>query len=153
MIAKTAPEPAVRVIVIEDNDDDRDLLLRQLQKSSLADHVKFLSDGKEALSFLSNLPTPPPFCELIAIFLDLKLPGMNGVDLLREIRKAPKVQNTPVIIMTSAINPKDLEKCQNLKVSAFIPKPITFHLFSKAIMCLPHFTVSRDGRLPMPRPE
>jgi len=73
---------------------------------------------------------------------------MGGVELLREIRRTPRVQNTPVIIMTSSLDPKDFEACQNLKVAAFIPKPITFDLFSKAITGLPHMPATMSGRLP-----
>jgi CheY-like chemotaxis protein len=121
--------PVVRVVVVEDNLDDRDLLIRQLRKSQIDNHVKFLTDGEEALDFLSHLPPPLPFTDLIAIFLDLKLPG---------IRTLPRVQNTPVIIMTSSLDPKDFEACQELKVAAFVPKPITFESFSKAITGLTH---------------
>ena len=73
---------------------------------------------------------------------------MNGVDLLREIRRTPRVQNTPVIIMTSSLDPKDFEACQKLKASAFIPKPITFDLFSKAITSLPRLAAAQSGSLP-----
>jgi CheY-like chemotaxis protein len=148
MITASTPQTIVRVVVIEDNEDDRDLLVRQLRKSRVDNNVKFLSDGKEALNFLANLPPPSPFCDLIAIFLDLKLPGINGVDLLREIRKTPRVQNIPVIIMTSSLDPKDFEACQDLKVSAFIPKPVTFDLFSKAITGVSHMPASLSGTLP-----
>lgn len=130
--------PVVRVVVVEDNLDDRDLLIRQLRKSKIDEHVKFLTDGKEALYFLSHLPPAMPFMDLIAIFLDLKLPGMSGVELLRAIRSLPRTQNIPVIIMTSSLDPKDFEACQELKVSAFVPKPITFDSFSKAITGLTH---------------
>lgn len=138
----------MRVVIVEDNEDDRDLLRRQLRKSRIDSHVKFLSDGKEALNFLSNLPDPKPFCDLIAIFLDLKLPRMSGVNLLSHIRKTPRVQNTPVIIMTSSLDPKDFEACQNLKVAAFIPKPITFESFSRAITSLPRMAAARSGLTP-----
>ena len=148
MIAASIPQTIVRVVVVEDNEDDRDLLIRQLRKSQIDNHVKFLSDGKEALNFLANLPPPSPFCDLIAIFLDLRLPGMNGIDLLRQIRKTPRVQNTAVIIMTSSLDPKDFEACQDLKVSAYIPKPVTFDLFSKAITGLSHMPASLSGKLP-----
>jgi CheY-like chemotaxis protein len=153
MITAPIPQTIVRVVVVEDNEDDRDLLVRQLRKSRIDNHVKFLSDGKEALNFLAKLPPPSPFCDLIAIFLDLRLPGMNGVDLLREIRKTPRMQNTAVIIMTSSLDPKDFEACQDLKVSAFIPKPVTFDLFSKAITGLSHMPAALSGMLPSYRLE
>jgi CheY-like chemotaxis protein len=143
-------QPVVRVVVVEDSENDRELLLRQLRKSRIDSHVKFLSNGLEALDFLSNLPPPAPFCDLIAIFLDLKLPGMNGIELLREIRRTPLTKEIPVIIMTSSLSPKDFEACQELKVSAYIPKPITFDLFSKAIAGLPHISTTKSGKLPRP---
>jgi CheY-like chemotaxis protein len=130
--------PPVRVVVVEDNEDDRDLLIRQLKKSQIDSHVKFFADGREALNFLSNLPPQMPFSDLIAIFLDLNLPGLSGVELLREIRRMPRVSRTPVVIMTSSLDPRDFEACQELKASAFVPKPITFDSFSKAITGLAH---------------
>lgn len=148
MTRESGAENIVRVVVVEDNENDRDLLLRQLRKSGIDAHVKFLSDGKEALNFLSHLPPPMPFCDLIAIFLDLKLPGMGGIPLLREIRKTPRVKYTPVIIMTASLDPKDFEACQDLKVSAYIPKPVTFELFSKAITGLTSMPASPSGNLP-----
>jgi len=130
--------PPVRVVVVEDNPNDRDLLTRQLRKSGIDSHVKFLTDGREALDFLSKLPPAQPFTDLIAIFLDLHLPGMSGVELLREIRRQPRVSTVPVIVMTSSLDPRDFEACQELKVAAFIPKPVTFESFSKAITGLTH---------------
>jgi CheY-like chemotaxis protein len=125
--------PPVRVVVVEDDEDDRLLLTRQLKKSQIDSHVKFFADGKEALAFLTTLPPALPFTDLIAIFLDLNLPGMGGVELLREIRRQPRVSHVPVIIMTGSLDPRDFEACQALKVAAFVPKPITFESFSKAI--------------------
>ncbi|PAW80148.1 MAG: hypothetical protein B9S32_02100 [Verrucomicrobia bacterium Tous-C9LFEB] len=137
-ISSSHPGPAISVVVVEDNEDDRDLLVRQLRRRNLADHVRFFSDGKEALKFLSELPPPAPFIDLTAIFLDLKLPGLNGIKLLREIRRMPRVQNIPVIIMTASLDPKDFEACLELKVAAFIPKPVTFDLFTAALTHLPY---------------
>jgi two-component system response regulator len=153
MIIRPVSQPIVRVVVVEDDENDRELLTRQLRKSKISEHVKFLTDGREALNFLSNLPPPAPFCDLIAIFLDLNLPGMSGIQLLGEIRKTPRVQNTPVIIMTGSLNPKDFEACQDLKVAAYIPKPITFDLFTKAITGLPRLAAGQSGKLSMPPSE
>jgi two-component system, response regulator len=131
-------QPAVRVVVIEDDENDRALLLRQLRKSKIDEHVKFLTDGKEALIFLSDLPPAQPFCNLIAIFLDLKLPSISGLDLLRQIKQIQGMQNVPIIIVTSSLDPKDFEECQRQNVAAFVPKPVTFESFSKAITGLTH---------------
>jgi len=130
--------PAVRVVVVEDDENDRELLTRQLKKAGIDSHVKFLADGAEALDFLAKLPPPQPYMNLLAIFLDLNLPGMPGIELLREIRRLPRIDQTPVIIMTGSLDPRDFEACRELKVAAFIPKPVTFDAFSKAITGLPH---------------
>jgi two-component system response regulator len=148
MISEFEPPEIFRVVIVEDNEDDRELLVRQLRKSGIEHHVKFLVDGKEALRFFAELPPAVPFCDLIAIFLDLKLPGMHGLDVLRGIRKTPRVRNTPVVIMTSSLDPKDFEACQDLGVAAYVPKPITFEAFSKAITTLPPMSASQGGRTP-----
>jgi CheY-like chemotaxis protein len=123
----------VRVLVVEDNADDRELLLRQLRKTGMADHVKFISDGEEAFNFLT-VPDPLPVAqELIAIFLDLKLPTLNGLDLLRALRERARFQTTPVIVMTSSNDPRDLEECRRLNVTNYVSKPVTFTSFSKAV--------------------
>jgi CheY-like chemotaxis protein len=128
-----APTSAVRVLVVEDNADDRELLLRQLRKTDMADHVKFISDGQEALNFLI-VPDPLPVeRELIAIFLDLNLPSLNGLELLRALRQREGFQATPVIVMTSSNDPRDLEECRRLNVTNYVSKPVTFTSFSKAV--------------------
>jgi CheY-like chemotaxis protein len=142
MLAGSKREEIFRVVVVEDNEDDRALLVRQLRKSDIDPYVKFLTDGREALHFFAALPPPAPFCDLIAIFLDLKLPGMSGLDVLRGIRQTPRVHHTPVIIMTSSLDPKDFEACLHLGVSAYVPKPVTFEAFSKVIAALPPLSPS-----------
>jgi two-component system response regulator len=132
------PAETVRVVVVEDNIDDQALLVRQLRKSEIEHHVKFITDGREALDYLSHMPPAAPFCDLIAIFLDLKLPGLGGLEILRRIKKLPRVKNIPVIVMTSSLDPKDFEECQRLKVASFVTKPVTFESFSKAITGLVH---------------
>ena len=126
-------ENPVRVLVIEDNPDDRELLLHQLRRGNMADHVKFISDGKEALDFLIGPTDAALAAEIVAIFLDLKLPSIGGLDLLRSLRKSVAWQNVPVIVMTSSNNPKDIDECRQLKVTNYVSKPVTFNSFSKAV--------------------
>ncbi len=120
----------VRVLVVEDNADDRELLLRQLRKTGMSDHVKFISDGKEALNFLTA-PDPLPVAqELVAIFLDLNLPSLSGLDLLRALRECERFQATP------------------LNVTNYVSKPVTFISFSKAVADVFHLP-----RNPAPAPS
>jgi CheY-like chemotaxis protein len=126
-------ESPVRVLVIEDNADDRELLQRQLRKSGMDQQVRFISDGREALDFLTG-PQAPSLAEtLIAILLDLQLPSVSGLDLLRKVRESDGLRTTPVIVMTSSNNPHDLEECRKLNVLNYVSKPVTFTSFSKAV--------------------
>jgi CheY-like chemotaxis protein len=126
-------DSTVRVLVVEDNEDDRELLLRQLRKSGMDNHVKFISNGQEALDFLVGPRISSLASELIAVFLDLKLPAISGLELLRQLRLRDEFQNLPVIVMTSSNDPKDLEECNRLKVTNYVTKPVTFTSFSKAV--------------------
>ncbi len=122
----------VKVLVIEDNPDDRELLRRQLKKSGLGEHVKFISDGQEAYDYLAG-PDAPQHGELIIILLDLRLPSLSGLELLRRLRTLPQFQSLPVTVMTSSNDPRDLEECHRLRVVNYLTKPVTFDSFSKAV--------------------
>jgi two-component system, response regulator len=138
-------ESLVRVLVIEDNQDDRELLLHQLRKSGLDSQVKFVTDGGDALDFLTQLSSSSFSGSLIAIFLDLKLPGIDGLELLRRLRSQEVFQNLPVIVMTSSNDPKDIEECRRLKVANYVAKPVTYSSFSKAVADVFHRRRSETG--------
>ena len=128
---------SVKVLVVEDNADDRELLMRQLRKSGLGEHVKFISDGKEAHDFLTGPEAPRPD-ELIIILLDLRLPSLSGLELLRRLRALPRFHSLPVTVMTSSNDPRDLEECRRLNVVNYLNKPVTFDSFSKAVADIFH---------------
>ena len=136
---------AVRVIVIEDDANDRELLLRQLQRSGMDGHVKFIANGQEALDFLIGPRTAILAQELIAVFLDLKLPSLDGLELLRRLRANDKLRNLPVIIMTSSNDPRDMEECRRLKATNYVSKPVSFTTFSKAVADVFHLPKLEAG--------
>jgi two-component system response regulator len=88
-----------------------------------------IDDGRLALDFL----TAPVSDHLVAIFLDLKLPSISGLQLLEKIRSMDKTKKLPVIVMTSSNSPEDLAKCQELQVMSYVQKPVTFAAFSQAV--------------------
>jgi CheY-like chemotaxis protein len=94
-------------------------------------HIKFLATGKEALDFLSGPQGTLVAKNLVALFLDLKLPGLGGLELLRRLRK--KYGRLPVIVMTGSENSEDWEECRRLGVTHYITKPVTFASFAKAV--------------------
>jgi two-component system, response regulator len=133
---KTANKPQtptpIRVVVVEDNEDDIALLMRQLKMANMADMVHFLTDGQAAIDFFESL-APDLADVLMVIFLDLKLPTVTGLKVLSHLRSLPKLTQIPVIIMTSSNDPKDMEECRRLKVINYVEKPVTFTTFSKAM--------------------
>lgn len=98
----------------------------------MAEMIKFISDGQEAIDFLER-QAETLAQSLMVIFLDLKLPSISGVEVLRRLRVQGALNHVPVIVMTSSNNPKDVEECQTLQVGQWVEKPITFDKFSKAI--------------------
>ena len=125
----------VRVLVVEDNGNDSELLVRQLQKNNFDGHVRVISDGKEAL----NLLLMEGFrLNLVAIFLDLKLPSLSGTKLLAQIRSRPGLGKIPVYVMTSSNDPEELKECKRIGIDGFIAKPVTYPAFAKAMADLFH---------------
>jgi CheY-like chemotaxis protein len=124
--------PAVRVLVIEDNQDDITLLTRQLDKAGMIGQVKFLEDGQQALDYLHQ-DGGIQAALIMVIFLDLRLPGLGGLALLRNLKSSPHLQHIPVVVMTSSNDPEDMEECKRLQVANYVEKPVTFSSFSKSM--------------------
>lgn len=136
----------IRILVVEDNADDQELLRRLLQKVQVVQNILFLSDPVQALDLLSRSYSHAFNRELIAIFLDIHLPQMTGIELLRKIRQMPDMKDFPVIMMTASSDPKNLEECQQLRVASYIEKPVTLHSFSMAIANIfPHGIRGQKG--------
>jgi len=128
--------PKTRILIVEDNLDDVELLMRQLKKANLGEQVMAINDGRLAMDFLAL----PEADHLVALFLDLKLPSMSGLQLLENIRSHDKRRNLPVIVMTSSNSSEDLQKCKDLRVLSYVQKPVTFEAFSKAVASTFHRT-------------
>jgi CheY-like chemotaxis protein len=135
--------PKTRILIVEDNSDDEAILMRQLKKAQLDQHVKVISDGKNALEYLTD--GNPASKELIAVFLDLNLPSLSGLQLLEKVRAHEPTRNLPVIVMTSSNSPTDLGKCQKLGVSCYVQKPITYATFTKAVADSFHAPSTKTG--------
>jgi CheY-like chemotaxis protein len=138
---KDSSKKPLRVLVVEDNNDDSDLLVRQLQRNNFGGSVKVITDGLQAWNLLNDGISRE---DLIAIFLDLKLPSLSGLKLLSRIRSESPFCTVPVFVMTSSNDPKDLQECTRLGVEGYIPKPVTFTTFSKAVADLFHTPVIKS---------
>jgi two-component system, response regulator len=119
----------VDILLVEDSDEDAELTLRTLAKQKLT-KLHRVADGAEALEFLKNSPVPR------VILLDLKLPKLNGLEVLKAIRTSEATKSIPVVVLTSSKEDRDLQAAYELGVNSYIVKPVEFDKFVKAIETL-----------------
>ncbi|MFC0773630.1 response regulator [Terrimonas alba] len=126
----------IEILFIEDNPHEAELTIRSLKKNNLANALKHIDDGAEALDFIfargiyadrEFSPNPK------LIILDLKLPKVDGLEILHQIKNHPKTQSIPVAVLTSSQEEKDIIESYKLGVNSYIVKPVNFESFSKAV--------------------
>jgi CheY-like chemotaxis protein len=130
-----------RILLAEDNENDVELTLTALQESRLRNEVEVVHDGAEALDYIyrrgafagreEGLPC--------VILLDLKMPRVDGLEVLRQIKSDPALRHIPVVMLTSSREEKDLVMSYDLGVNAFVVKPVDFDQFLHAIRALGMF--------------
>ena len=121
--------PAQLIVLVEDNPDDQALTLRALKKQNLANEIVVLNDGVEALAFLLDPEKPLPHL----LLLDLKLPKLDGLQLLRRLRSEPRTQLLPVVVLTSSDEDRDVIEGYRLGANSYIRKPVDFNQFTEAV--------------------
>ena len=119
----------VDILLIEDNPDDAGLTIRTLKKNNLGNHLIHLEDGQDALDFLFNEENRMPKL----ILLDLKMPRVDGIEVLRKLKSDEKKRSIPVVVLTSSKEEKDIVEAYKLGVNAYIVKPVDFDQFVKAV--------------------
>ncbi len=127
---------AVDVLLVEDNQQDAELTIRSLKKHKLANNVSVVEDGAEALDFVfcrgkyaqRDINHPPK-----VIFLDLKLPLVSGLEVLREIKQDARTRAVPVVVVTSSREDPDIKAAYELGANSYVVKPVDFESFTQAI--------------------
>jgi two-component system, response regulator len=126
----------IEILFVEDNPHEAELTIRSLKKHNLANTLKHIDDGAEALDFIfangayTDRKLSP---NLKLIILDLKLPKIDGLEILRQIKNDPRTQSIPVAILTSSQEEKDIIESYKLGVNSYIVKPVNFESFSRAV--------------------
>ena len=116
------------ILLVEDDPDHELLTIRALKKSNLANHVQVARDGEEAMDLLFGAhPIRPQ-----VILLDLKLPKVDGLEVLRRIRESDATRMLPVVVLTSSDEERDLVRSYQLGVNSYIRKPVDFNDFAEA---------------------
>lgn len=126
----------VEVLLVEDNPSDAELTMRALKKSNLANKLFHVKDGAEAIDFLFSqgaytdhrVESGPK-----VVLLDLKLPKVDGIEVLRKIKSDDRTRKIPVVVMTSSREDRDLNECYQLGVNGYVVKPVEFDDFARAV--------------------
>ncbi len=124
------------ILLVEDNQDDMDLALHALRREKLANNIFVARDGEEALDFIfcrgafaqRSFEHPPKL-----VLLDLKLPKVDGMEVLKQVKSDPRTKTIPVVIMTSSKEERDLVASYNLGANSYIQKPVDFDQFRETV--------------------
>ncbi|HEX8515927.1 MAG TPA: response regulator [Bacteroidia bacterium] len=127
----------LEIILVEDNLDDAALVIRALKKNNLANKLVHLKDGAEALNFIFGDNTTEQM-EMAAkaprvMLLDLKMPKINGMEVLAKIKGDVRTKAIPVVVLTSSAEDPDIKRCYDLGANSYIVKPVEFDNFTKAV--------------------
>ena len=129
-------EIAAEIILVEDNPSDADLIKRALNKNNVANKILHLKDGQEVIDYLfgegqwkgrTTANTPK------VILLDLKMPKVSGIEVLKKIKSNEETRSIPVVILTSSKEDPDIKECYKLGVNSYVVKPVGFEEFSTTV--------------------
>lgn len=126
----------IEILLVEDNLDDLDMALRSLRKANLTNHIQVARDGAEALDFIfcqgayagRKIESRPK-----VILLDLKLPKVDGMEVLKQVKSDPRTKTIPVVMLTSSKEQKDVIESYHLGANSYIVKPVNFEGFAAAV--------------------
>ncbi len=126
----------VEVLLVEDNPTDAELAVRALKKSNLANKLVWVKDGAAALDFLFSRGEYAGRTQQEGpkvILLDLRLPKVDGMEVLRQVKENPATRTIPVVVLTSSKEDRDVAESYRLGVNSFISKPVEFDAFAKVV--------------------
>lgn len=126
----------VEILLVEDNPNDVELTVRTLKMNRLSNRIEVVRDGEEALDFIfctgaysgRRFQQPPKL-----VLLDLKLPKIDGLEVLKQIKSDPRTKTIPVVVLTSSSEEKDIVESYQLGVNSYITKPVDFDQFRQAV--------------------
>jgi two-component system, response regulator len=136
------PQNEVEVLLVEDNARDAEMTLRTLKRHHLANQIVHVKDGEEALEWLFGTGRYVGREVMVhprVVLLDLKLPKVDGLEVLRAVRADERTRDLPVVVLTSSREQQDILNGYALGVNSYIVKPVEFESFSRALVELGHF--------------
>ncbi|MGD9715384.1 MAG: response regulator [Thermomicrobiales bacterium] len=146
----------VEILLVEDNPSDVELTMAAFEKQRQANRVHVVRDGVEALDYLFGAgPYAGRDCRNVPklILLDLKLPKVGGIEVLRSLREDPRTRLIPVVVLTSSREEKDVEETYRLGINSYIVKPVEFEKLTELIAHLCIYWLGVNLLAPMPQSE
>jgi CheY-like chemotaxis protein len=133
--AKNMTELSKHILLVEDNDNDAELTLAMLEKGDVPVSVDVVRDGEEALDYLHRRGAyvDRPAGDPVVVLLDLKMPKVTGVEVLREVKADEKLKCIPVVMLTSSRETQDLQECYRLGANGYVVKPLEAKHFMQVI--------------------
>lgn len=126
----------VEILLVEDNEDDIALTLRAFQKNGLDGKIQVARDGEQATRALSDCLDAGPEALPKLVLLDLKLPKVDGFDVLETMKGDPSLRTIPVVVLSSSKEGQDIARCYRLGVNSYIVKPLDFQSFLEAVQVI-----------------
>ena len=126
----------IEILLAEDNQSDAELTIRALKKFNVVNRLHWVRDGVEVLDFIrctGEYAGRDPQCDLKLILLDLKMPRLDGLDVLRALKADAETKHIPIVVMTSSNQHRDVAECYRLGVDGYVTKPVQFVSFSEAV--------------------
>jgi len=150
----TSAEPLPRILLVEDNRADARFALHALRAAGLGGVAHLARDGIEALEYLLAEGSEMRLGAIRVVFLDIKLPKLDGIEVLRRIRSDPRTATLPVVMFTSSGESRDRWACRALGVNGYVVKPVAFAELSTTVVRMAEDWLESDGpgaRPPDPR--
>ena len=118
----------VQILLAEDNAEDAEMTIRALKRNNLANHLHWVKDGAEALDYLQSTAQLPKL-----VLLDIKMPKVDGIEVLRRLKENAATRGIPVVVMTSSNEERDVVESYRLGVNSYIVKPVQFDAFMETV--------------------
>ena len=126
-------QKSVDILLIEDNADHVELIIKALRNNNVLNEVHAVTSGEEAIDFLHQRGAYVDAARPGLILLDIKLPGMDGIEFLRQIKADPKLKPIPVVVLSTSAGEKEIVGCYNCGANSYIVKPVDFEQFAKVV--------------------
>lgn len=129
------------ILIVEDNDMDLDLCIQAFKEHGIANPVEVCRDGEEAIQYIDRHPRPEDRALPVIVLLDLRLPKVSGIEVLRHARQQPIWQQVPFIVLTTSRQNADIAAAYQLGANSYIAKPVDFAAFVEVAKCIEMYWV------------